>query len=249
MNKITIVCPYLFEKEIKDLRKSCMLLDVDILFEMDEHRIGCDLMYQKLWKKAYPNDVIILHSDMSFVTTASEWLNSLLSYVQKYKEAGIFGCKLLYPTKNDKNKYYIQCAGGRFINNKPDHFGSGLELFSSKSFKELEVDEGQYDKVREVAWTTFGGIYIRREVFNAVGDFDPSFEWTYNRDVDYCLETRKKGWKIYQVPTPLFHFESKDVKRIRTKENNEAEQRNLQRLQDKWKDSELYKTIEIQVND
>ena len=118
-----------------------------------------------------------------------------------------------------------------------------------KTFKEIEADVGQYDFVREVAWTTFGGIYIRRQVLDSVGDFDPSFEWTYKRDVDYCLTARENGWKIFQVPVPMYHFESKDVKRIRTESNVQAEQRNMNRLLTKWKGSEFYKTIDVKIND
>lgn len=248
MSKVTIICPYVFEKEVKSLREKCFLLDVNTLFEEDTNRIGCDLMYQKLWKKANPNDVIILHSDMEFVTNAEDWLNSVLYYVGKYPEAGILGCKLLYPTKNGNN-YYIQCAGGKFTNNRPDHFGSGIDISTKSLFKEPEEDLGQYDNVREVAWTTFGGVYIRRQVLEDVGDFDSSFEWTYNRDVDYCLSARYKGWKIYQIPTPLFHYESKDVKRIRTESNLAAESRNLNRLLNKWQNSYLYKTVNQSIND
>ena len=87
--------------------------------------------------------------------------------------------------------------------------------------EELELDRGQYDKVREVAWTTFGGCYIRRSFIDKVGDFDPSYEWTYNRDVDYCLRGREAGERIYQIPVRLFHHESRDTKRV--KDNSKAQ--------------------------
>jgi len=250
MNKVSIITPYIFEDEIKHLKQSSLYLDIDFIFEEDSAKIGCDLMYQKLWKKADPNDIIILHSDMDFIDGIENWFESLTSYVTKYPKTGIFGCKLLYPLKNKDGQPLIQSAGGKFSENgNPEHFGSGIDVFSHKTFKQVEPDEGQYDCVREVAWTTFGGLYIRRQVLNDVGDFDPSFEWTYNRDVDYCLSTRKKGWKIYQVPTPLYHFESKDIKRIRTQSNIDAEQRNLSKLLLKWKGSEFYKTLDIKVDD
>lgn len=250
MYKVSIITPYIFEKEISHLKKASIYIDADFLFEEDTSRIGCDLMYQKLWKKAHPNDIIILHSDMDFVDGIENWYSSLLNYVNRYPQAGMFGCKLIYPIKDKDGSSIIQCAGGKFLEDgSPDHFGSGIEMFSNQTFKVVETDVGQYDKVREVAWTTFGGVYIRRQVLDQVGDFDPSFEWTYKRDVDYCLMARQKGWKIYQIPTPLYHFESKDVKRIKTKENAEAETRNFKRLLDKWNGSTLYKTIEIEIND
>ena len=120
---------------------------------------------------------------------------------------------------------------------------------SGRASKEkLELDEGQYNHVREVAWVTFGGIYIKRELLNVVGDFDPSFEWSYNRDVDYCLTSRSKGYKIYQTPVPLLHYESRDVKRIRTEERNQQESRNLFKLKRKWDGSDLYRTLDQKVD-
>lgn len=250
VNKVSIICPYIFENEITHLKNASMDIDVEFIFEEDSARIGADLMYQRLWKRVSPNDVIILHSDMDFVDGVATWYTNLLSYVNKYPEAGLFGCKLLYPLKDSKGDKLIQSAGGKFLEDgKPDHFGSGIDVFSQKTFKEVEPDLGQYDFVREVAWTTFGGIYIRRQVLDQVGDFDPDYEWSYNRDVDYCLKAREKGWKIYQVPTSLYHFETKDVKRIRTKSNVEAETRNLATLISKWKGSEFYRTLDMRVND
>ena len=59
MNKVTIITPFLFEKEIENLKTIAATCDVEWLFEEDKHRIGADMMYQKLWKQAAPNDVII----------------------------------------------------------------------------------------------------------------------------------------------------------------------------------------------
>ena len=111
--------------------------------------------------------------------------------------------------------------------------------------------KGNLISVREVAWTTFGGVYIRREVFKKLGNFRPNFEWTYNRDVDYCLRAREIGFKIYQIPVRLIHYESRDNKRIRAQDQNKlkAEMRNLETLQNIWKDSELYKTLDEKIND
>ena len=249
MNNVTIICPFIFEQEVTHIKAASVYLDAEVLLEHDANRIGADMMYQRLWKKAAPNDIIILHSDMTFTQDPAKWFNDLIGYVNKYPEAGIIGCKLLYPLKNDKEQFLIQSAGGCFVNNRPEHYGSGVDMFTNKMFKEVEPDTGQYDCVREVAWTTFGGLYIRRQVLEEVGDFDPKFEWSYNRDVDYCLMARDKGWKIYQVPVPLYHFESKDVKRTRTAEQAQAEARNLIRLQNKWQSKkDLFTSIDIRVD-
>jgi GT2 family glycosyltransferase len=163
----------------------------------------------------------------------------------------MFGCLLLYPAKDENNLFFIQSAGGQFTNGNPDHFGSGLSIENNGKFKEeLLLDENQFDYVREVAWTTFGGVYIRRSVFDKIGNFSAGYEWTYNRDVDYCLRAREAGFKIYQVPVRLMHYESKDNKHIKAHDANKvkAEMRNLETLKNKWENSELYKTLDERVD-
>lgn len=241
---VKIITPYVFENEIKGHKQQ--FWEYDVYYERDVASIGCDLMFQKMWKQFPDDDIFILHSDMA--PHHDGWFEEVLEYVEKYPEAGMFGCLLLYPAKNESDEYFIQCAGGKFTDDKPDHFGSGLILENKQAFKqELETDTGQYDSTRAVAWTTFGGCYLRREFIDSVGDFDASFEWTYNRDVDYCLSGRKNGFDIYQIPVRLFHHESRDTKRIRDDSKSAMESRNLERLQAKWANSKFYKTLDKEI--
>lgn len=246
---VQIITPYVNEQEI--IKHKQLFWEYDIYYEKDEAGIGSDLMFEKMWKRFPNDDIFILHADM--YEYESGWLDKVLHYVDTYPQASIFGCLLLYPAKDTKEKYYIQSAGGMFSEQgNPDHYGSGLLLETKSKFKdELLLDEGQFDCVREVAWTTFGGCYIRRSVINDLGGFSADFEWTYNRDVDFCLRAREKGHKVYQLPVRLFHHESRDNKAI--KANNptkiKAEMRNLEHLKHKWKDSELYKTIDIKIGE
>jgi len=244
MTDLTVICPYLFDNEIEHVRQK-LTWKIKYLLEKDESRIGSDLMYQKLWKKCDPDNIFILHADMQPIEDT--WYEDIQEYAKKYPDAGMIGCKLIYPTQDWEKNPIVQSAGGKFNKAFPEHFGSGLDLFSNKKWKEeIEQDKGQYDKVREVAWTTFGGVFIRREVLNAVGDFDPRYEWSYNRDVDYCLEARKKGFKIYQVPISILHYESKDNRRLKqlNPELNQKETRNLQKFIEKWKNTEYIETID-----
>lgn len=236
-----VICPYVFEEEIQKHKDDFWMYDV--YYEKDVGKIGSDLMFQKMWNKFPKQDIFILHADMS--PMYDNWLEDVFTYVDKYPNAGMIGCMLLYPAKNEEGNYYIQHAGGMFNeNNSPDHYGSGLVLENSSKFKEtLEVDKGQYDYVRKVPWTTFGGVYIRREVINKVGNFSPLYEWTYNRDVDYCLRTREAGWDIINVPVKLFHHESRDNKRLKTADKLKAEMRNLETLKKLWANTEWYKNI------
>jgi GT2 family glycosyltransferase len=243
---VKIIVPYVNAEEIKVHKQQ--FWEYDVYYEQDTAGIGSDLMFQKMWNKFPKDDVFILHADMS--PYEDGWFEKVLQYVEQYPEAGMFGCLLLYPAKDKNGSYFIQSAGGKFTNNRPDHFGSGLVLENGTVFKnQLEVDTGQYDCIREVAWTTFGGCYIRRSFINSVGNFSSEFEWTYNRDVDYCLSARKAGQKIYQIPVRLFHHESRDNKIIKHNDSNKIrmEARNLNKLQAKWSNSKFYKSLDNKI--
>ena len=244
----TIICPYVFDEEIKHLQNK--LWDLPCIFEKDVSKIGSDMMYQRMWNQT-DDDIIILHSDMAphEDDLTNEWYKSLIFYADKYPEAGMLGCKLLYPAKTEEGHFIIQHAGGKITEDgSADHFGSGFRMEDQRFFKQPEVDTGQYDCVREVAWCTFGGIYIRRKVLDKVGNFDPLFEYTYERDVDYCMETRKAGWKIYMTPSTLIHWESKDNKRIMSQNLYDAQARNKQRLKDKWSNTEWFSTVDRRID-
>ena len=243
MSKVQIITPYVDEQEITNHKQ--LFWEYDVYYEKDTAGIGSDLMFQKMWNKFPNDDIFILHSDMW--PHHEGWFEEVLDYVKKYPEAGMFGCLLLYPARDLRNNFLIQSAGGRFTDNRPDHYGSGLDCDSQKLFKsELESDEDQYNKVREVAWTTFGGCYLRRSFINSTGNFSPEYEWTYNRDVDYCLTAREKGQKIYQIPVRLMHHESRDNKKVKALDPNKVimESRNLKTLQEKWANSKFYKNVD-----
>jgi|TARA_R110002153_G_scaffold3244_17_gene15922 GT2 family glycosyltransferase len=244
---VKIITPYVSEQEITEHKQ--LFWEYDIYYERDDAGIGSDLMFQKMWNKFPNEDIFILHADMT--PHHDNWFEEVLEYVEKYPEAGMFGCLLLYPAKDVQDNFLIQSAGGKFTNGTPDHYGSGLIIENKTLFKqELESDTGQYNSVREVAWTTFGGCYIRRTFIDTVGNFSPEYEWTYNRDVDYCLTAREKGKKIYQLPVRLMHHESRDNKRIKQIDNSKVamESRNLARLQTKWANSKFYKTLDTEIN-
>lgn len=253
INNPIVIVPYLFEQEIQEL-KTALGWNIDVEFWQDVGQIGSDLAYQTLWNKHKDRDVIILHADMLPLPedVNNKWYDELLDTVNNHPEAGIFGMKLLYPQKTQNNEFIVQHAGGRFSKDgEAIHFGGGLDLFSGKASSEMEIDSGQYDNLREVAWVTMGGIYIRSSTRATVGNFDPAYYWTYYRDVDWCLTARRAGIKIYQTGVPLLHFEGKDNKRLMNQNPALQEKWGINRsiFMEKWAGSEEMKTVDIEVND
>lgn len=251
---VVIIVPYVNSNEIRTLKQR-LGWKLNIIFWEDKGRIGSDISYQTLWNQYPEKDIFIMHADMSPMPDdcSNQWFEELIGYVNQYPEAGMFGTTLLYPAKNPKtDNYYIQHAGGRFKDGEAIHIGGGLELSSGNAVRALEEDTGQFDgKIREVPWITFGGIYIRRSLLLDCGNFDPSYYWTYYRDVDYCLTARSRGWKIYQTPVKLLHYEGKDNKQLQAQDSKRVEQVGINHtiFYDKWKGSEWLNNIDRLVCD
>jgi len=55
------------------------------------------------------------------------------------------------------------------------------------------------DEIAEVKAVSGSCMFIRRETWEEVGDFDEQF-FAYQEDSDYCKRAREKGWKVMYVP-------------------------------------------------
>ena len=112
---------------------------------------------------------------------------------------GIAGCKILLA-----DGVTIQHAGGiiRYPQALPDHYGYG------------QLDEGQYDQMREVDYVTGAALAVRKAVLKDVGYFDEAFFPAYYEDADFCFRAREAGYKIVYVPRAVvLHHESSTLGR------------------------------------
>lgn len=62
------------------------------------------------------------------------------------------------------------------------------------------------DEIAEVKAVSGSCMFIRRETWEQVGDFDEQF-FAYQEDSDYCKRAREKGWKVMYLPiSRIIHF-------------------------------------------
>jgi GT2 family glycosyltransferase len=62
------------------------------------------------------------------------------------------------------------------------------------------------DEINEVKAVSGSCMFIRREVMEGIGLLDERF-FAYQEDSDYCMRARKRGWKVFYVPTAqIIHF-------------------------------------------
>lgn len=67
-----------------------------------------------------------------------------------------------------------------------------------------EIDNGQYDRSEEVFFASGGACFLRRELFLAMGGFDPRF-FMYHEDVDFCWRARLRGHSVITCPTAVVY--------------------------------------------
>jgi GT2 family glycosyltransferase len=94
--------------------------------------------------------------------------------------------------------------------NKPDHFeyaGAaggfidkyGYPFMRGRIFFSLEKDEGQYDDIQEIFWSTGACFFMRKSVLKELGQLDEDFKM-HMEEIDLCWRMHLRNYKIYCIP-------------------------------------------------
>ena len=143
---------------------------------------------------ALGDPILLLNNDIEILEP--NWLKEMVSCLE-YKNTGIVGAKLLYPSRNIQHVGVIAGMGGYaghwFVNQPENSHGPMGRLWVRQSFSVV----------------TGACFLITRDCFNTVGKFDEDvFPVAYN-DVDYCLRATNMGINIVWTPfSCLIHHES-----------------------------------------
>lgn len=167
--------------------------------------------------------LLFLNNDTKVIT--HDWIQALLEHAQR-PEIGMVGPKLLFEDKT------IQHAG--IVLSERDI------AFHPFYGEDQRVDIFTYiytANIRNVSAVTAACSMVSRKKFDEVGGFDPKLRVTYN-DVDLNLKLRKKGYyNLYTPYAELFHYESKSVGRINTRERDSTELQEAQNeMRKRWGD-------------
>jgi GT2 family glycosyltransferase len=129
-------------------------------------------------QRARHENLLFLNDDI--VATEKGWAEALLAQIAR-PGIGAAGALLLYPSGA------IQHAGiVTGIGQGSGHIGRGA--FASDLWRWLRL-------TRDVSAVTGACLAIRRDLFLAIGGFDPGFPVNYN-DVDLCLRLREQGHRV-----------------------------------------------------
>lgn len=125
--------------------------------------------------------IFVLNED---TILADDCLENLASAAQSDPRIGIVG-PLVY--HNDEPGV-IQSAGG-----------SLGPFWQSRHIGQNEIDEGQYNEVRDVEWISGCAILVKQEVIEQVGALDTRFFY-YWEETEWCLRASRSGWRIIHAP-------------------------------------------------
>lgn len=141
--------------------------------------------------RAAAGEVLVLLNQDTVVRPA--WLTALRAAFTDQPQAGIVGCKALYP------------------DGRVQHAGGWMEwpLGVGHHYGHAEPDDGRWDEARAVDFVTGAALGLRRAVLERIGYLDEDLRPAYFEDVDYCLRARAAGFLVWYAPAAVLeHHES-----------------------------------------
>jgi GT2 family glycosyltransferase len=150
--------------------------------------------YNEALKQVEADYFVILNSD---VEVTAGWLEAPIRLMETDPSIAAVQPKIL-SYQNRTHFEYAGAAGG-FI----DRFG--YPFCRGRIFNEVEADNGQYDNVADIFWTTGACMFVRSKLFREVGGFDADF-WAHMEEIDLCWRLKNRGFRIVYTPeSTVFH--------------------------------------------
>ncbi|MDD2889430.1 MAG: glycosyltransferase family 2 protein [bacterium] len=165
-------------------------------------------------KEAIKNNskyVLLLNQD---IIVDKNFLNKLLDLAESDSKIGIVGPKIYYSNSLKK----IWAIGIRFvagIMREAKVPYCGTELIGCN-----EIDNKQYDNLKEVESIPGCCMLIRTEVIRKIGLMDESF-FLIHEDDDYCLSASEAGYKVCVSPESVIWHKISTSSRLLTEKINE----------------------------
>jgi len=139
-------------------------------------------------------------------------LDIMLNFMQEHQDVGAVGPKLLNPDGS------FQLSFWPFPNLFTEFNRRIINLFAFANYRFFkDLLEKFYIKEKEVDWVSGACLMVRRKTIEDVGILDENF-FMYFEDVDWCYRIRRKGWKIYFLPTArIVHLLGKSMEKEKQK--------------------------------
>ena len=125
--------------------------------------------------------LVLLNMD---TVVRENWLTELIKVLLSNEEVGVAGSKML-----DSDGITIQHAGGTI-----DKIGI------SRHIGRGEIDNGQYNEVKEVEYVCGAAMGFRKSLLQKIGCLDERYSPMYYEDTDLAFRVRNGGYKVLYAP-------------------------------------------------
>ena len=160
-----------------------------IIYVRNETNSGFIASCNRGAEKARGKYLVFLNND---TLVRAGWLSALLDTFADESEAGIVGCKLLYPDGR------LQEAGGIIWQ---DASGWNYGKFD-------DPRKPEYNYLREVDYCSAAALMTPKALFWSVEGFDSRYAPAYYEDTDLAFKVRRAGYKVlYQPLSEVIHYE------------------------------------------
>ena len=149
--------------------------------------------YNKALAQVKARYFVLLNSD---VEVTEGWLQPLLTFMDSHPEAA--ACQPKLRSVAQPGDFEYAGAAGGYLDRL------GYPFCRGRVFDTIEKDEGQYDTVAEVFWTTGACMMIRSDDYRAVGGLDERF-FAHNEEIDLCWRLRHRGRRMFCVPQSVVY--------------------------------------------
>lgn len=158
--------------------------------------------YNKVMDNVDTDYVVLLNSD---VKVTEGWIEPILSYMESHKDVAACQPKIL--SYHDKKKFEYAGASGGYI----DKYG--YPFCRGRVFDFLETDNGQYDTPADIFWASGAAMFVRRDVYVAVGGLDPKF-FAHMEEIDLCWRLLSRGYRLVCIPeSKVYHVGGATLKK------------------------------------
>ena len=152
-----------------------------------------------------PEYLLLLNND---TVVAPEFLTEMVKVAETNTAIGIAGAKLYYYN----NPTQLQSLWGKI------DFWKGQVIETPKivteRFKSIELDEGQYNQIREVDSIKGCCFLIKKRALQDIGLLDKSY-FSFWEETDYCFRATKENYKTVYVPNAkVWHKGAQSEKKI-----------------------------------
>ncbi len=170
----------------------------------NEENLGFAKANNQVLRQSRGEFVLLLNPDTEVVGDA---LNKMVSYLEKSKNAGILGPKLLNADGSLQKE----------LSSFPSLLSMILillKLHRIKPFSYLVYPKYNYEKIQEVEHLMGSALLVRKEVFKKIGLFDENF-FLWFEETDLEKRAKEAGFKVIYYPgAEVLHLVGHSTKQI-----------------------------------